>query len=112
MPRRGVGNPDVVEHDVEPPEPVDRRGDEGRHLLLERDVAPKGDGDPAGFLDLFGRLGGAVGIDVGADDRGALLAEPERGRTAYPGAGAGDGSDLFLEHHFGADPGMAAGVNR
>ena len=91
---------DVVEHDVEAAEAVHRAGDGRGHVASSCDTSQRSaTAVAAGSLDLGHRLLGPVQVDVGADDRGALLGEAQRRRPADAGAGPSDDRDLVLEQH-------------
>src|SRR5437660_9777321 len=57
---------------------------------------------PAGRLDGPGRLPRAGRVEIGADHRGALGAEPERGSAPDPRAGARHDRDLSVHAHVGS----------
>ncbi len=65
--------PYIVEHDVEPAEPLDSAGHRPHDVALLRNVALFGNGDTAGGFDKADRLLGPIEIDIDAEDLGALL---------------------------------------
>ncbi len=84
-----VADAGIVEQDVEPAEATFRLGHHLRDVVFARDVDAH-----AQAADLAGGRGGAVPVDVGDDDLGAVGREQLRRRLALAGGAAGDDGDL------------------
>jgi len=93
----GADGPGVVQGDVQPAEPFDRRLHQPHGQGLVADVARHGDGAPALGLD-GGDQGQELGLAPGGDDhRRAFAREQAGGGGADAGAGSGDDGDLVDE---------------
>ena len=90
---------DVVEHDVQSTEAIDRARHGGRHVGVLGHVAVLSDRCAVRRLNQCHRFFGPVKVDVGAHDRRSLLGEAQSGCSAHARAGAGDDGNLSFEPH-------------
>ncbi len=98
-PGRGVGTPTLLKMMSRRPKLDDRERDRRLDVGFPGHVALVRERGAAGVLDQLHRLLGAVEVDVGDDDLGALLREPQRRGAADARPGAHDDRRLALEQH-------------
>ena len=91
-----MGVAGIVDHDVDAPESVERLA---HHLVEFGSQRHVGRHRDRGVADLRGDALGALGVQIGDDDPGALLGKAPGHALAEAGGGAGDDRDLVLEPH-------------
>src|SRR5260370_41081709 len=82
-----------------PPEPGERLLDQARACRVVGHVDGEGERLPTGRLDGPGRLPRAGRVEIDADHRGALGAEPERSDPPDPRTGSRHDRDLAVHAH-------------
>ena len=78
MPSRGVGMPTLLNTTSSRPNCSTQAADRGGDIVVAGHVDTERDRGTAGLLDQAHGLLGAVDVEVGADDLGALLGEAQR----------------------------------
>ena len=99
---RGLDRPDHpggVDQDVDPPEPLQRRGGELARRRLVGDVATDAQGLEAGeaLLEVVGVLVDRLHVASREHQRGSLLGERGADRASHALGGAGDDGDPAVE---------------
>jgi hypothetical protein len=93
----GIWTPALLNAMSSRPNPVDGRLDGSSHLVLVGDVTAHAEHGVARRLELAGRGGEDLLVEIGEHDGGASAGERAGGGQAHPGAGAGDEGDLAAE---------------
>jgi len=95
--RRRIGDPGVVEHDVEVAELIDGAPDHRLDFGLRGDVAADPEAATPQASDRRGSLSGRILVDVGAGDIGSRLGRHLAELPSEAAACAGDQRDLAFQ---------------
>src|SRR5258708_6974442 len=93
----GAGDPRLVEHDIEPPELLDRASNRRLDIRLAGNVGALKNRAPARRSAFGHRQLATLRVQVSQNDRRAFLSKPNRRSPSHPASRARDNRNLILD---------------